>query len=75
MGPVAYGWHIDQLNGILSGVWKIVWHNGGTGGFRSYMGLIPGKQRGVIVLSNQESEDFDAMAIKIAVKAATISLQ
>ena len=30
----------------------IVWHNGGTGGYRSFIGFTADKRRGVIILSN-----------------------
>ncbi|MBB5867358.1 CubicO group peptidase (beta-lactamase class C family) [Allocatelliglobosispora scoriae] len=29
-----------------------LWHNGGTGGFRSWVGFIPQRRAGVVVLSN-----------------------
>ncbi|HEX5007149.1 MAG TPA: serine hydrolase domain-containing protein [Hyphomonadaceae bacterium] len=35
-----------------SGV-EYVWHNGGTGGYRSFIGFDPARQVGVVVLSNQ----------------------
>jgi D-alanyl-D-alanine-carboxypeptidase/D-alanyl-D-alanine-endopeptidase len=74
--PIAYGWHIDMLSGIFARITNITWHNGGTGGFRSYIAFVPGKDRGVIVMANQSSEsDFDEMAIDIMVKAATVSLK
>lgn len=41
---IGYGWHIDQDS--------LVWHNGMTGGFSSWMSLCPGRARGVVVLSN-----------------------
>jgi CubicO group peptidase (beta-lactamase class C family) len=74
--PVALGWHIDMMNGIFARITNITWHNGGTGGFRSYIGFVPGKDRGVIIWANQASEsDFDEMAIDIMVDAATVSLK
>lgn len=74
--PVALGWHIDMLNGIFARITNITWHNGGTGGFRSYIGFVPGKDRGVIIWTNQASEsDFDEMAVDIMVDAATVSLK
>jgi D-alanyl-D-alanine-carboxypeptidase/D-alanyl-D-alanine-endopeptidase len=30
----------------------IIWHNGGTGGYRSYLGFTADRQHGVIILSN-----------------------
>jgi D-alanyl-D-alanine-carboxypeptidase/D-alanyl-D-alanine-endopeptidase len=44
---VALGWHILTTNGK-----EIVWHNGGTGGYRSFMGFDPVARVGVVALSN-----------------------
>jgi serine-type D-Ala-D-Ala carboxypeptidase/endopeptidase len=44
---IALGWHIITANGK-----EIVWHNGGTGGYRSYMGFDPKARVGVVLLSN-----------------------
>ena len=44
---IALGWHIYTTNGK-----EIVWHNGGTGGYRSFMGFDPKAGIGVVVLSN-----------------------
>jgi serine-type D-Ala-D-Ala carboxypeptidase/endopeptidase len=44
---IALGWHIFTTNDK-----EIVWHNGGTGGFRSFMGFDPNAGMGVVVLSN-----------------------
>lgn len=33
-----------------------IWHNGGTGGFRSYLGFNPKTQKGVVVLSNSTAD-------------------
>jgi D-alanyl-D-alanine-carboxypeptidase/D-alanyl-D-alanine-endopeptidase len=44
---VGLGWHIRD-----NGKTKIIWHNGGTGGYRSFCGFIKGKNTGVVVLSN-----------------------
>jgi CubicO group peptidase (beta-lactamase class C family) len=63
-GAVGYGWHIDKMNGILFGIPEIVWHNGGTGGFRTYMAFVPGTHRGIIVMANQTNDEFDELAIE-----------
>jgi CubicO group peptidase (beta-lactamase class C family) len=39
------GWHIHELAGT-----RIVWHNGGTGGYRSFVGFSAEKKLGVVVL-------------------------
>src|SRR5258707_2819581 len=44
---VALAWHIFTRNGD-----EIIWHNGGTGGYRSCIGFSPRTKVGVVVLSN-----------------------
>ena len=44
---VGLGWHI-----LDNGKTQIVWHNGGTGGYRTFCGFIKQKKIGVVVLSN-----------------------
>jgi CubicO group peptidase (beta-lactamase class C family) len=44
---VTLGWHLTETAGG-----KVYWHNGGTGGYRSFIGFNPQKQRGVVVLAN-----------------------
>jgi CubicO group peptidase (beta-lactamase class C family) len=44
---VALAWHIVTRNGD-----EIIWHNGGTGGYRSFIGFRPRTKVGVVVLSN-----------------------
>lgn len=48
---IALGWLITSRNGH-----QIMWHNGGTGGYRSYMGFDPDRHVGVVVLSNTSNE-------------------
>ena len=43
-GGVALGWHFFKDHHI--------WHNGGTGGYRSFAGFDPVKKRGIVVLTN-----------------------
>ncbi len=74
-GAIAHGWHIDRTNGAIFGIMEIVWHNGGTGGFRSYIGFIPGKKTGIVILSNQASEELDRLAISIILRANSVSLK
>ena len=42
----------------------IIWHNGGTGGFRSFLGFTGDSRWGVLVLSNS-GEDVDGLAIEL----------
>jgi len=46
---VALGWHIFPAAGD-DGI--VVWHNGGTGGYRSFIGYDPKTRLGVAVLAN-----------------------
>ncbi len=48
---LGLGWHLFQRRGAL-----IVWHNGGTGGFRSYLGLCPKTGTGIVVLNNSSAD-------------------
>ena len=49
MKGIALGWHIANLPAIDRNVY---WHNGGTGGYRSFCGFIQETQTGIVVLSN-----------------------
>jgi CubicO group peptidase (beta-lactamase class C family) len=40
---IGLGWHMRN---------KIIWHNGGTGGFRTFAGFEPEKKMAVVVLTN-----------------------
>lgn len=44
---IALGWHVWRRRAA-----EIVWHNGGTGGYRSFIGFRSDTRVGVVVLSN-----------------------
>jgi CubicO group peptidase (beta-lactamase class C family) len=48
---VALGWVVSQRNGV-----EVVWHNGGTGGYRAFLGLRFDLGVGVVVLTNAATE-------------------
>ncbi len=48
---IALGWHISP-----GPAGEIVWHNGGTGGFRSFVGFDKARGVGVVVLINTSSD-------------------
>jgi len=48
-GPVGLGWHVSQEHDL-----RIVWHNGGTGGYRTFAGFDLAQRRGAVVLSNSD---------------------
>lgn len=45
---IGLGWHIFPTSDRN----EVVWHNGGTGGFRTFSGFLAGKKRAIVVLSN-----------------------
>lgn len=47
---VGLGWHTMVFDDT-----EIVWHNGGTGGYRTFAGFIKGGNKGVVVLSNSNT--------------------
>ncbi len=47
---VGLGWHTMVFDDL-----EIVWHNGGTGGYRTFAGFIKGGDKGVVVLSNSNA--------------------
>ena len=55
----ALGWVIQQTpNG------NIIWHDGGTASFGAYVGMVPDKNVGVIVLTNETNVGFpDAIGL------------
>ncbi len=46
---LALGWHILSTSNS-----QIIWDNGGTGGFRSFLGFSPRNKVGIVVLSNTD---------------------
>ncbi|MBY0574926.1 MAG: serine hydrolase [Undibacterium sp.] len=51
---IGLGWHKLTARGA-----SIIEHNGGTGGFRSFVGFNPASKVGVVVLSNTGNEGMD----------------
>jgi len=57
---IALGWHVfDKFGG------RYYWHNGGTGGFRSFMGFDQAAKRAVVVLSNSSLDITDDIGMHI----------
>ena len=51
---IGLGWHI-----LARPRGNIVWHNGGTGGYRTFTGFDPARRVGVVVLSNIDASVDD----------------
>jgi serine-type D-Ala-D-Ala carboxypeptidase/endopeptidase len=47
---VGLGWMISSP--LRGRTWRVLWHDGGTGGFRSAAGFVPETRTAVVVLSN-----------------------
>ncbi len=64
---IALGWHILKRYGK-----EIVWHNGGTFGYRSFAGFAQAKKRGVVVLVNtfHDCDDIGLHVLEPQYKAA-----
>jgi CubicO group peptidase (beta-lactamase class C family) len=59
---IAMGWHImhfDDKDG------DIIWHNGGTGGYRSFIGFDKVNQVGVVILCNTSTDEIDKAGFDI----------
>lgn len=72
---VGLGWHQVNTAEDLT-LW---WHNGGTGGYVSYLGIDPAQQTGVIVLANYGDAlagkfEVDKIGVNILTLAAKVSL-
>jgi len=64
---VGLGWHTmvrDEL--------EIVWHNGGTGGYKTFAGFIKGGDKGVVVLSNSNAS-VDDIGIHLLDQASALN--
>ena len=48
---IGLGWHIASLNGK-----KFHTHSGGTGGFRTFLGVVPDAKLAVVFLTNQATD-------------------
>jgi CubicO group peptidase (beta-lactamase class C family) len=57
---IGLGWHVLQITGGM----RIVWHNGGTGGYHSWAGYDPARRAGVVVLTNS-TENIDDIGLHL----------
>jgi serine-type D-Ala-D-Ala carboxypeptidase/endopeptidase len=61
MLKLGLGWHILHFEDVGK---PIYWHNGGTGGYRTFLGFIKEKKIGVVLLSNTQSS-VDSAALEL----------
>ncbi len=50
---VGLGWHIKA-----GAEGDVIWHNGGTGGYRAFAGFVKESGKGVVVLTNANDHEF-----------------
>jgi CubicO group peptidase (beta-lactamase class C family) len=64
--PAGPGMSIG-LNWLVmhAGADTIVWHNGGTGGYRTFVGFVPSRQVGVVVLTNSGGAGADDIGMHL----------
>ena len=57
------------LNWIIqhAGADTVIWHNGGTGGYRAFAGFVPSRQVGVVVLTNSGGAGADDIGMHLLV--------
>jgi len=58
---------------ITSGADSVVWHNGGTGGYRTFLGLLPSAHRAVVVLTNTTGAGADDIGFHLLVPAIPLA--
>ncbi len=58
-GAVGLGWMRTEKHGD-----RIIWHNGGTGGFRSFLGYSETSGRGVLLMANGQL-DMDSLGMHL----------
>ena len=74
-GTVGLGWHVLRT---IEGA-SFWWHNGGTGGYATFLGIDPKKKLGIVILSNSGDafagdNSVDKMAVEILKLSTKISL-
>ena len=61
LGEMGIGWMRSERDGV-----DVVWHNGGTGGYSTFLGFAPAKERGVVILSNVSGlREIDPLAMEL----------
>ena len=62
------GWRVKSLDADNG---RIFWHNGGTGGYRSYTGFAEGRDVGVVLLTNSTVPP-DPTGLRLVNRLATL---
>ncbi len=72
-GITGLGWHLSNtwMDDLL-GLKGVIWHNGGAGGYSSYIALDPKTKSGIIVLCNS-AKDVTSLGTKLIHNVKNIS--
>jgi serine-type D-Ala-D-Ala carboxypeptidase/endopeptidase len=63
---IAIGWQTVTLDGIFTrDGHHVVWHDGGTPGYRAFLGFDPKARTGVVVLANAFSTGIDDLGLHL----------
>lgn len=75
--PVGKGWQIDKTMNAIIPIGTTVWHNGGTGGFSSYIGFSANDNIAIIILANQGevNEKIESIVPLILMAAKKVSFK
>jgi CubicO group peptidase (beta-lactamase class C family) len=65
---IGLGWHVRRLPQLGS---TLYWHNGQTGGSRSFIGGMPDRDAAIVVLTNYPDAAVDGLAQRLVVYALT----
>ncbi len=58
---IGLGWIVMKLPKIDQ---EVIWHNGGTGGYRSFIGFVKSTKTAVVVLNNSDAS-VDAIGMEV----------
>lgn len=73
-GETGLGWHYhSNFVALITDEKDVIWHNGGAGGYASFIALNKKTKSGVIVLSNT-TNDVTSLGIRLNFMAKNISL-
>lgn len=63
------------LNWIIqrAGVDTVIWHNGGTGGYRTFAGFVPSRKMGVVVMTNSGGAGADDIGMHLLVPSLPLA--
>jgi len=49
---IGLGWYVQPVESAGRRIGRLIWHGGGTGGYSTFLGLVPERSCAVVILSN-----------------------